>query len=355
MERYAIIMAGGTGSRLWPLSREKRPKQFIDVEDGACMLVQTVKRIRSMIPLDKCFIITNKNLLNITQETLGETFPFENILLEPVRKNTAACIAYAAMLIGEKFGPGTLCFVPADGYVKSQNEYETAVERAFQAAETTDKLVVIGITPLYAATGYGYIQIDKQSDETVNAARNFIEKPNSELAGKMLASKEFLWNSGIVVGSTSAFSDEIKEYLPEHYKKLAKALRHRSDPTFYPRLEKAYARLPELSFDKAVLEKSSPIYVVKGDFDWDDIGSLNALAKTFASGEGGNRVKGDHLEIDTANSVIYSEEIPIATIGVENMIIAATKDSILVCPRDRAQDIKSLVGLLEKRGYKNLI
>jgi len=357
LEKYAVIMAGGTGSRLWPLSREYKPKQFISAEGSKCMLVQTIERICEMIPAEKCFIITNKNLLDITQDTVRNLIPFSNIILEPMRKNTAACIAYASLLLKEKIGRGLLCFIPADGYVKSHIDYRTAIDHAYQAAENTNSLVMIGIAPSYPATGYGYIHIDTDtdSDENVFKVHRFIEKPDIDTAKKFIASGEFLWNSGILLGSIDTIIDNTRLFLPGHFEKIYQAIKHAEGQDFYAYIEKAYSEIQDISFDKGVLEKSKCIRVVKGYFDWDDIGSLDALSKTLSSDTMGNSIKGSHFGIDTSNSVIYNNEVLIATIGVENMIIVATKDATLVCPRDRAQDVKSLVEMLKLNGYESLI
>jgi Mannose-1-phosphate guanylyltransferase len=356
LERYAVIMAGGAGSRLWPLSRKNKPKQFISVEGGKCMLLQTIDRIRETVPAEKCLIITNKNLFDITKETVGDIIPVSNIILEPAQKNTAACIAYASLLLKEKIGAGLLCFLPADGYVRNHEDYRRAIEQAYRAAETTHGLVVIGITPSYPATGYGYIHIDTDSgiDENVFPVNRFVEKPDSDTAAEFLASGAFLWNSGILVGSIDAVLENTKRFLPDHYEKLSRAVTHADGqgPGLSP--EKAYAELQDISFDKGVLEKCSGIHAVKGCFDWDDIGSLDALSKTFPRDESGNSVQGGYLGMDTGDSVIYSDGILVSTIGVENMIVAATKDAVLICPRDRVQDVKSLVELLKTGGYENL-
>lgn len=356
MEKYAVIMAGGTGSRLWPLSREKKPKQFIVVQGGKCMLLQTIERICEIIPPERCFIITSKNLLDITKETVRNIIPFSNIILEPARKNTAACIAYASLLLKEKIGKGLLCFVPADGYVKNHADYRLALEQAYHAAEKTNGLVIIGISPSYPAVGYGYIHIDTdlEADKNVFKVNRFIEKPDVNTAEKLVSCGEFLWNSGILLGSIDSIIENTNLFLPNHVEKIQCAVKQINGQDQNALMEKAYDEISDISFDKGVLEKSSCIYAVKGSFDWDDIGSLDALSKTFRSDAMGNSMRGNYFGIDTCNCVIYSDEAMVSAIGVENMIIAATKDAILVCPKDRVQDIKSLVEMLKDGGYEAL-
>ncbi|MDP4109979.1 MAG: sugar phosphate nucleotidyltransferase, partial [Bacillota bacterium] len=228
------------------------------------------------------------------------------------------------------------------------------VKLAFKAAEDTNDLVIIGIKPTYPATGYGYIQIEGKAAGDAFPVRRFIEKPDIETAKKLTRSQNFLWNSGILLGNAETIADSVKQFLPDHFEKLAQAIKYIGKPDFSQRLDDAYSNIESISFDYGVLEKSSRIRAVRGVFDWDDIGSLDALAKTFRSDGKGNLVKGDHFGIGTSNCVIYSEDTPITTVGVDNMIIAVLKDTALICPRNRSQDIKSLVDLLRSNGCSYL-
>lgn len=318
------------------------------------MLVQTIDRISAIVPPEKCFIVTIRNLLTVTQETLKNVIPASNIMAEPFRKNTAACIAYVSLRIKERYGSGILCFAPADGYVKNRKEYQDALALAYETAEATGELVVVGIRPTYPATGYGYIHVDGNPDDPVGKVSRFVEKPESDTARAMIAAGNFLWNSGILLGNVDTILENIKQFLPEHYEKISEALKQENEPKPALRLEEIYGALPSLSFDTAILEKSGGIRAVRGNFDWDDMGNLEALAKTFPTDAGGNFVKGSHIGIDTSNSVIYSEEIPVATIGVENMMIAVVNDTALICPRNRVQEIKALVEQLKDSGYSYL-
>jgi mannose-1-phosphate guanylyltransferase len=344
-------MAGGAGLRLWPLSRQSKPKQFICVDGDECMLVQTIRRICEAVAPDRCYVITNENLLDITRNTLEGLIPLSNIITEPMRKNTAACIAYATMEIREKCGPGVLCFVPADGYVKDSVRYREAVLQAFETAERTMELVVIGIVPAYPATGYGYMHVDKDPEIKVSKVYRFTEKPNATTAKNMVDSGEYLWNGGILIGLADAIIKNIEAYLPGHFNALTAAVMRMDDSDYPKRIREAYSRLDDISFDYGVLEKANGVYAVKGYFDWDDIGSLDALSKTLKPDEDGNAACGMHFILDTHNSVIYSEDMFIATIGIDHMIVVATKDALIVCPRERAQEIKPLV---EKLGLNGL-
>ncbi|QNU66894.1 nucleotidyl transferase [Ruminiclostridium herbifermentans] len=356
MDKFIVIMAGGSGTRLWPLSREVKPKQFINIDNGNCMLVRTIERVLEIVPAERCFIVTNKILANITQNTIKGLVPLSNILIEPEKKNTAACISYATLLLKERYGEGILCFVPADGYVKDNKAYKDAIERAFDAAEKTDDLVIIGITPTYPATGYGYIQTDNSEDsKKIMRVMKFIEKPDLETAKKLISTGEYLWNGGILVGSMDAIIKNIMEFLPDHYNRLTEAITHVNEGNGNTYIENAYNEIKNISFDNGVLENSKDVYVVKGSFDWDDIGSIEALSKTMEFDDAGNAIRGKHLGVETCNSVVVGEDKLIATMGIDSLIIISTPDVVLVCPKNKAQDIKTIVDILKCNGYKNLL
>jgi len=357
MKKYAVLMAGGSGTRLWPISKEASPKQFISIEGDDSILVQTIKRLCKVVQPEQCFIITNRLLSDITKKTACECIPEENILLEPERKNTAACIAYATLLLKKKHKEGVLCFVPADGYVKDTESYAKALQLALDTAERFNSLVIIGIKPTYPATGYGYIHVEPavSSDMEVSPVLEFIEKPSLEKAKELIRSDDYLWNCGIVVGTMDAIIRNIKEYIPEHYEKLSDALGKEEDEVLAS-VEKAYHELQSISFDNGVLEKcASSLYAVRASFDWDDIGSIDALAKTLETDSEGNRVKGRHIGVNTTNSVIYGKDVAICTIDINNMIVVGTKDEVLVCPRNESQKIKVLVDKLKQQGHEDLL
>jgi len=357
MQKYAVLMAGGSGTRLWPLSKEDSPKQFILVEGDCSMMILTIKRLCNVVKPEHCYVITSKRLADITKKTVSGYIPEENVLLEPERKNTAACIALATLLLQKRHNEGLLCFVPADGYVKDTESYAEALKLAFDTAEQTNGLVVIGVKPAYPADGYGYIHVETVPDTGAKVSRvlEFIEKPSAEKAEELIRSGDYLWNCGIVVGSMDAVIRNVMEYLPEHYDKLSNALEKGESETSN-HVEKAYHDIQSISFDNGVLEKcAQSLYAVSASFDWDDIGSIDALAKTLDADSDGNLVKGRHVGLNTTNSVIYGKDIAICTIDLDNMIVAGTKDEVLVCPRNTSQKIKILVDKLKQQGHEDLL
>ncbi len=355
MERYAVLMAGGVGSRLWPLSREKKPKQFLEADGQRSMMLRTIERISPAVSPGNRFVVTNRDLAAMTKAALEGDVPAPNLILEPARKNTAACIAYSVFALRNRGKDGTVCFFPADGYVKDQAAYRLAVERAFEAAEASEGLVIIGIKPAYPATGYGYLEVGAARKEAVCPVVRFVEKPDRAVAERFLAAGGYLWNSGIVAGRLSAFVSHIRSFLPVHYKGFSGLTGASGDGDVPLSAESVYAGLPDVSFDKGVLEKSGDIAAVRGEFDWDDIGSLESLSVSLEPDADGNRVKGEFFGLGTKGCIVYGGDQLVAAVGLENLVVAVTDDAILICPRDRAQDVRTLVERMKDSRYRDLL
>jgi mannose-1-phosphate guanylyltransferase len=355
MEKYAVILAGGAGLRLWPLSRESRPKQFIMLDGNKSMLLQTLERIIELIPAENCYVVTNQRHLELAKETLKNFIPDTNILLEPLLKNTAACICYSTLLLEKKVDNALLCFIPADSYIRDKEKYLAAIRQAFDAAESGTELVIIGVKPTYPATGYGYIQVNwEEAEPMLNGATKvvqFKEKPTLSVAKQYIESKNYLWNSGMVAGQMKVLVHEMRQHIPGHVQEMTQALKHQDETDYDSVIEAVYHKLEDISFDNGVLERTNHLLAIGGEFDWNDIGSLEALSVVFDKDANNNALQGKHFGIDTTNSVIYAADSMVTTIGLDQMIIIDTGDSIIVCPKERAQDVKILVQMMKENGF----
>lgn len=349
MECYGVIMAGGTGSRFWPLSRKKVPKQFLKLTGNEKMLNETIVRIHSFMELERIFIVTNEMYADSIKKLIPEKMPEENIIQEPASRNTAACIAYAAIELLEKYGNGIMCVFPSDHYIENTEAFSKVLLQAALVAEEKDSLVTIGIEPEYPATGYGYIRYDKTETTKEKDVIKFVEKPQYEEAEEYIKSKEYVWNSGIYVWKISKILQEIMLYMPELYeciKKIKPYIRNKRKNEF---IKSIYQNMPNISIDYGVMEHSKNVKVIPSSFGWNDIGSWESLKVIYPEDSEGNVAVGDNVQIDTRNSIIYSEGRMIATLGVEDMIIVETQDAILVCHKDRAQEIRKITEELKKK------
>lgn len=352
MNRYAVIMAGGGGSRFWPLSRKNTPKQFLNLSGTDVMINETITRYDGVIPLENTFIVTNKSQREMVENVLLKQVPLENILVEPQAKNTAPCILYAALVLMKHFGDGIMCVFPSDHYITDENRFRAILEKAIQAANDSEKIVTIGIKPTFPSTGYGYIyhstnpELNNESYEVLE----FKEKPNFETAKKFLESGNYLWNSGMFVWKTSVIIENFKRFLPRIYEQMQDYYQQMNEDIGNNILNEIYSTLPNISIDFGILERSTEVTVIPGDFGWNDIGSWDALGAVFPPDENGNIIKADHIGISTKDSVIYGNSRLIATVGVEGLIVVETDDAVLVCHKDKAQDVKKVVEVLEKDG-----
>lgn len=349
MNRYSVIMAGGGGTRFWPLSRQSTPKQVLNISGNDVMINETIKRCESIIPFENSFIVTNQIQEKLIKEVLLEYVPHENILVEPAARNTAPCIIYAALKLMKKYGDGVMCVFPSDHYITNGNEFTRILEKAVILAEKTDRLITIGIKPSFPSTGYGYINFNKQPyGEEVYEVLEFVEKPNFEKAKQYVASGNYLWNSGMFVWKTSVIIENFKRFLPRIYERIEKFVEFIGTDKEKEVLEQIYPRLQNISIDYGIMERSNDVLVIPGDFGWNDVGSWDALGAIFPPDDNGNIVRADFIGIDTKDCIVYGTGRLIATVGIENMIVVNTDDALLVCPKDKAQDVKKIVDRLKE-------
>ncbi|MCF8240776.1 MAG: NTP transferase domain-containing protein [Melioribacteraceae bacterium] len=355
MDIYAVIMAGGVGSRFWPRSRHHKPKQLIRIFGNNTMIQDTVNRLDGIIPKDNILVITNR----VQKPRILEQLPQlkeENIIDEPFGKNTAACIGLASVIIESKSKDAVFITLPADHLIKDEKEFQDTIMKAVDFAYESKGLVTIGIKPTRPETGYGYIQ-RKDSKETdgIYKVNTFAEKPNLGTAKRFITSGDFLWNSGMFIWRVDAIMDEIRKYMPELSEGLKSLSEHLGSHDFQKTLINVYGQLKSVSIDYGVMEKSKMVYVTEGNFDWNDVGSWEAVYLISDKDEDGNAKIGDVYTENTFNSYVFSPRKFAALIGVQNLIVIETSHSLLVCSRDHAQDVKHVVDHLKMNNKTDLL
>ena len=346
MEIFAVIMAGGVGSRFWPRSREKKPKQLIKIFGHNTMIQDTVDRLDGMVTPENIFVITNKVQKLRIKDQLPQ-LPEENIIDEPFGKNTAACIGLASILVKDKNPNAVTIVLPADHYIRDKKEFQGTILRAAEYADKTDGLITIGIKPTKPETGYGYIQYDETPlEDNIHNVLTFAEKPNLGTAKRFLQSGDFLWNSGMFIWKVSSILNEIKKYMNDLSIGLDEIAESVGTVDFEKTLVNVYGQLKSISIDYGIMEKSNKVFVTKGEFDWSDVGSWETVYELSEKDEDGNGKVGDIYTINSYNSYVHSPHKFTALVGVENMIVINSNDSLLICNRESAQQVKQVVEYL---------
>lgn len=344
MKRTALIMAGGRGERFWPKSRKNLPKQFLSLTgDGKTMLQLTIERILPLVSMEDIYIATNRDYKALVREQLPE-LPEENILCEPIGRNTAPCIGLGAIHISRKYEDAVMMVLPSDHLIKDTQTFVSVLTEGCELAEKGTNLVTIGITPNYPETGYGYIKfIPEESDGHAYAVDRFVEKPNLETAQEYLATKQYLWNSGMFMWKVSTILDNLRQFMPAIYNglQIIKAAIGTKDAESI--LEREFTAFPSESIDYGIMEKAKNIYTLPGSFGWDDVGSWLAVGRIRSSDESGNIANGNIVTVSTKNCVIEGGKKLIATVGLEDLIIVDTDDATLICSKNSAGDIKKVL------------
>lgn len=354
MKTYGVIMAGGGGTRFWPLSRKETPKQLLNLSGKEIMVNETIDRLSQVISKDNIFIVTNESQVDKMQQVTDGRVLAENILSEPAARNTAACVGYAAMKIVKTYGDGIMVITPSDAYIKNNEEYADILRKAVKEAEETNNLVTIGITPTFPSTGYGYIHFERNAAD-VKTVLQFVEKPNLETAKKYVSTGEYVWNSGIFVWKVSVILNKFKKLLPDIYGDLEKIADCLGTSDEKKILNEVYPSIRSISIDYGIMEKSNDIKVVPGEFGWNDVGSWDMLGVLHESDSNGNISVGNTLFVETSNSIVYSSGKLVATVGIDNLILVETPDAIMVCPKDKAQDVKKIVDKLKEQKKEDLL
>ncbi|MEP7015048.1 MAG: sugar phosphate nucleotidyltransferase [Verrucomicrobiota bacterium] len=347
---YALILAGGSGERFWPVSRRSQPKQLLSLVSKKTLLEETVARLDGLVPRERILILTNIEQ-EVAVRKLLSTFPKENIVAEPDKRDTAAAVALGTGWVAAHDHAATMLVLPADHLISDGTAFRETLALAAEAAEETGELVTIGIKPTWACPGYGYIEQgepvqlkNRQTKEGINRVMRFREKPNVDLAESFLRKGNFRWNAGMFVWSVPTILSEFNRHAPQLADFISQL---RAPGKFEQVLKERFSKLPRISFDYAIMEKAERVLVVEAAFDWDDIGSWRAVSKYFKNDEQGNAINCAVTAVDSTNNIVFDQSgITIALLGVHNLIVVKTADAILVCHRHQAEKIKSLIGKL---------
>lgn len=349
MKIVAVIMAGGKGERFWPKSRSNRPKQFLSLTaDGETMIQKTVSRLSPLVAAEDIFIVTNRKYAQLVEQQLPGISK-ENVIFEPVSRNTAPCIALAAGIIRKKYdGDAVMLVLPSDHFIKFDALYLDTLKSAVRKAEQGDNLVTIGISPTYPETGYGYINFSTElSGDGAYKVVRFVEKPGIDAAKQYVNSGEYLWNSGMFVWKASSILKNIGKFLPDVYSKAEQISGTYGTDRFVEELNAVFPTMQSESIDFGVMERAEDIYTIPGSFGWDDVGNWLVLERINPTNDYGNIVSGDVITIDTKNSIISGGKKLIAAVGVENLVVVDTEDALLICTKSSTQDVKKVTETLK--------
>ncbi len=355
---YTVIIAGGGGTRLWPLSRTHKPKQLHCLTSDNTMIQDVLERISHLVSFKKIFIVTNKICAKDVKNQIPQ-IPKNNIIIEPAIKNTAPAIGLAALHIKKVNPKAVMGVFPSDHLITEEEKFLQILKIAEKLVQENDNIVTLGIKPTYPEKGYGYIHLGKQKEEIggnkIFWVDKFIEKPDYKTATQYVKRWDYLWNSGMFIFKVETILKLYLKYLPKIYKSLMKIEKTLGTRKEREVIEKEYQKMEEISIDYGIMEKAKKVIVVPADIGWSDVGNWSTLKDILSNGTNENIIKGEHLGVDTVDSLIYGSKKLIATVGVSNLIIIETEDAILICPKERAQDVKKIVEKLKEDGKTHLL
>ncbi|HHL40382.1 MAG TPA: mannose-1-phosphate guanylyltransferase/mannose-6-phosphate isomerase [Deltaproteobacteria bacterium] len=349
---YGVILAGGVGTRFWPLSRRTTPKQLLGIVGRDSLLKATIKRLRPLVAPERTFVVTNAEQAWLIETHLGADDTAPAFVIEPMGRNTAPAIGLAAMNLVKEDPEAVMAVLPADHMIKEAAAFRKALRAAAELA-AEGGLVTFGIVPTRPETGYGYIKARRGEEKVVGGitarpVERFVEKPDLKKARAYLRSGSYYWNSGIFVWKAARILEEMAEHLPSVYRGLER-IRNGADAA------REFRRMEDISIDYGILEKTRGIVVLEAPFTWSDLGSWSSLRDVMKTDKAGNIVRGRAVDIGSSGSIIIASERLVATIGLKDMVVVDTDDSTLVCPVERAQQVKDMVGLLKKKGMSEHI
>lgn len=357
---YAVIMAGGSGVRFWPKSRKKQPKPFLNFISDKTMIQSTVQRIESLVPLQNILVSMNADHEKIVLEQLP-AIPGENIILEPAVKNTAPCIGLMALIVQHREPDAVMLVLPSDHWINDDKQFCEELKIAAERAAMEETLITFGNKPTYPETGYGYVQcgtkINMESYPGCEfyKVEKFEEKPGLEQAKKFIKDGNYYWNGGTFVWKASVILSEIEKYLPELYNGLMKIKECLGKDNEKDEIKKIFETFTSESIDYGVMEKTDRAEMIITKAGWGDVGSWKSLENYLEKDDSGNITSKKHILIDTDNSIIEGDKRLIAAIGLKDMVIVDTEDILLICPKDRSQEVKKLVERLKEEGREEYL
>ncbi len=349
---YIVIMAGGIGSRFWPYSRNNRPKQFLDIlGTGRTLLQMTYDRFLEIARPDRFYVVTNQIYLELVQEQLPDLEPAQ-ILTEPLRRNTAACAAYAAYKIHGIDPEATLIVTPADQLILQETRFIATIRRAVDAAKVKGRLITLGIRPNRADTGYGYIQyLESEDGDSAMKVKTFTEKPNLKLAKTFLESGDFVWNSGMFVWKVASLLDAFTENMPDVAETFEEGKNHFGKPTEREFITRAYSLVKNISLDLGIMEKSDKVFVILGDYGWSDLGSWHSLHALREKDQHNNVVDANALLYETENCYVKVDSGKLVVIeGLNNYLVNESENVLLICKLDGDKKYRDFMANAKKKG-----
>ncbi len=355
---HAVIMAGGSGTRFWPASRQSLPKQLLALATDRPLLRMTFERLGDLVPVDRVWVVTTAETIEATRELLPELAP-ENILSEPIGRNTAACAGLAAHAV-QHVDPDAVCIVlPADHVIGEETRFRAAMAVGAEFVSRKGGLLTFGVRPTRPETGYGYLELglehSRRDEWSIHRLRKFVEKPDVEHARTYLDSGEYLWNAGIFAWRATTLLDEIRRQIPDlasGLDRIGKALGTAESDAV---LSEVYPSLPATSLDFGIMEGAKQLWTLPVDFPWSDVGSWTALAEGLPGDATGNAARGRVQAIDADNNVLVSTGPVLSVVGIDNLVVVATPDAVLVVPKDQAQRVREVVDGLQEKGWDDVL
>lgn len=347
-----LIMAGGSGTRFWPRSRVENPKQYLDIMGNESLLQSTIKRFETFTDNRNIYIVSSKSQANVLEEQTPE-IPRENLIYEPVGKNTLPCIGLAAMFAEKENPDGVMVVSPSDHLIKNDKLFRETVVAGAKIAEEKDGIVTIGIKPTYPATGYGYVKTAAEitGNEKIRGFKveRFVEKPDETTASEYLKQGVFFWNSGIFIFKIPVFLHAVKQFAPDLYSDLRKIQADMGNPSFEQTLDAIYRAVESISVDYGIMEHARNLFLVEGHFDWNDLGSWESVYQLSEKDENRNAGSDESIFIDSHNSYVYTDDGLVTLIGLDDVMVVRDGNAVLVCKREKAEDVKKAVEQLKEK------